>query len=383
MSAFEIKGWCPSAWRPMQSGDGLVVRIRPRGGRLSALQAAGIAELAARHGNGRIDLTGRANLQIRGVREETHAPLIDGLNQLGLIDADLRSEVQRNVLVAPFWQDGDDTQELAAELERALAARALDLPEKFGFAVDCDATRALALASADIRFERSAAGGIIVRADGKERGRTVARADAIDFALALAEWFVANGARGRMASYIAGGAKLPDKFAGDTRPSLTMAMPRPGLVAGGALVGLAFGQMDSATLDRLAQLASGLRMTPWRMLLIEGVSELPQLGHVVTRPDDPRLRVVACTGAPICPQAYSETRELAAALAPHVPLGEQLHVSGCAKGCAYRGPSMATLVGAAGGFDLIRRGSTRDAPLVRGLDRAEILANPEVIVGAD
>ena len=40
MNRFEIKGWCPSALRPMQSGDGLVVRVRPRGGRLSAEQAA-------------------------------------------------------------------------------------------------------------------------------------------------------------------------------------------------------------------------------------------------------------------------------------------------------------------------------------------------------
>ena len=70
MKRFEIKGWCPSALRPMQSGDGFVVRIRPHGGRLSAEQAEGIADLAERHGNGLIDLTGRANLQIRGVRAD-------------------------------------------------------------------------------------------------------------------------------------------------------------------------------------------------------------------------------------------------------------------------------------------------------------------------
>src|SRR4029077_14251788 len=54
MNAFAIKGWCPSALRPMPSGDGLVVRLRPRGGRLSSAQAAGIAELAARHGHARL-----------------------------------------------------------------------------------------------------------------------------------------------------------------------------------------------------------------------------------------------------------------------------------------------------------------------------------------
>src|ERR1700748_2595181 len=99
MSSFEIKGWCPSALRPMLSGDGLVVRLRPRGGRLSAAQAAGIAELAKRCGNGLIDLTSRANLQIRGVSEKSHPLLIVGLDRLGLVDAGLQSATPRNTLV--------------------------------------------------------------------------------------------------------------------------------------------------------------------------------------------------------------------------------------------------------------------------------------------
>ena len=68
MTAFAIKGWCPTALRPMLSGDGLVVRVRPHGGQLSAAQASGIADLATCYGNGLIDLTGRANLQIRRQR---------------------------------------------------------------------------------------------------------------------------------------------------------------------------------------------------------------------------------------------------------------------------------------------------------------------------
>ena len=70
MSALAIKGWCPGALRPMLSGDGLVVRVRPYGGRLDATQAAGLADLAERYGNGLIDVTSRANLQIRGVSEQ-------------------------------------------------------------------------------------------------------------------------------------------------------------------------------------------------------------------------------------------------------------------------------------------------------------------------
>ena len=88
MNAVAIKGWCPGALRPMRSGDGLVVRVRPRAGRLDATQANCIAELAERYGNGLIDLTSRANFQIRGVSDEGHAPLIEELARLRLLDPD-------------------------------------------------------------------------------------------------------------------------------------------------------------------------------------------------------------------------------------------------------------------------------------------------------
>jgi precorrin-3B synthase len=386
MSAFVIKGWCPSALRPMPSGDGLVVRLRPRGGRLSSVQAAGIAELSARQGNGLLDLTGRANLQIRGVREEGHAPLIEGLDRLGLVDAELQSETQRNILVAPFWAQGDNIQSLAAELEQALATRTLGLPEKFGFAVDCGERRALARAPADIRIERGMDGGLVIRADGAGQGRTVTPNDAIETVLSLAEWFVASGGardgRGRMAAHLIGGAKLPDALAGEMTPVAAIAPPEPGLCSGGALVGFAFGQMRSETLRYLSTLAPGLRMTPWRMIFLEGLRGMPAHEGLVTRADDPLLRVIACTGAPVCPEARSETRGLAAALAPHVPADERLHVSGCAKGCAHPGPSTLTLVGTADGFDLVRNGSPRDLPALRGLTPAKLLADPGLLAGA-
>jgi precorrin-3B synthase len=385
MSAFEIKGWCPSALRPMLSGDGLVVRLRPRGGRLSSAQAAGIAELSARHGNGLIDLTGRANLQIRGVREESHEPLIEGLDRLGLVDAELYAETQRNVLVSPFWKEGDDIQSLAAELEQALAKRPLGLPEKFGFAVDCGASCVLAQAPADIRIERGIDGSLIVRADGAPSGRIVARGGAIEAVLSLAGWFVASGGvkggRGRMAAHLVT-TELPDELAGGTRPAPMAASPAPGIQQGGALVGLAFGQLQGSTLYHLATLAPALRVTPWRMILLEGLLEMPAHDGLVTRAGDPLLRVMACTGAPICPEARAETRVLAASLAPHVPEDVTLHVSGCAKGCAHPGPAATTLVGTADGFDLVRNGTPRDVPAMCGLSPAQLLADPRVLTGA-
>jgi precorrin-3B synthase len=170
-------------------------------------------------------------------------------------------------------------------------------------------------------------------------------------------------------------------FAGRTQPAPALAVPDPGLVASGALVGFAFGQLQSETLSDLATLAPGLRLTPWRMMLTEGVRAMPQHPGLVMRADDPLLRVIACTGAPTCPEAFAETRELAASLAPHVPAGTRLHVSGCTKGCAHPVPSALTLVGTADGFDLVRDGSPRDVPAMRGLARTAILADPVAVLG--
>ncbi|HET9764105.1 MAG TPA: precorrin-3B synthase, partial [Casimicrobiaceae bacterium] len=239
MTGFMIKGWCPSALRPMPSGDGLVLRVRPRGGRLTPAQASGIAELAKAFGNGLIDVTGRANLQIRGVREIDSEALAAALDGLGLVDGEAALEAQRNILVTPFWVAGDDTHLLAAELERALAAMPLGLPDKFGFAVDCGDSRVLAHAPADVRIERGAQGGLIVRAEGAAEGRAVAREQAVPTALALANWFVATGGanngRGRMAAHIASGIRLPHALAGVARPAPAMAAPSPHVHPAGAL----------------------------------------------------------------------------------------------------------------------------------------------------
>lgn len=385
MSATRVKGWCPGALRPMQSGDGLVVRVRPFGGRLEAKQVAGLAELAGQCGNGLIDVTSRANLQIRGVSEASHRPLLDGLARLALLDPDPATEARRNILVTPFWSTGDETQALAAELEEALADSALELPTKFGFAIDDGKSRVLAADSADIRIERDHGGRLLVRADSMRLGRPVGRGEAVSTALALAHWFIASGGakggRGRMAAHIAAGAALPEALCGESEPAPVMAALRPGHYPQGAMVGVAFGQMLHTTLGQFAGCGHALRMTPWRMVLSEGKRAMPSAAGLITEPYDPALRVIACSGAPRCREAYADTRALAAALAPRIALDTRLHVSGCAKGCARTGASAVTLVATSAGFDLVRGGSTRDEPVLRGLNGSDIVSDPSILVG--
>ncbi len=371
-----VQGWCPGALRPMQSGDGLVVRVRPRAGRLTPDQARGIAALARLHGNGLIDLSNRANVQLRGVTEASHPALIDGLRALDLIDRDAADEARRNIIVSPFWKQSDPTQALADGLAAALAAPdAPPLPGKFGFVLDTAATPCLRDVSADIWLETGPDG--LLLATHADRALSVTAQTAVAEAMALARWFVENGGvnagRGRMAALLQR-VPLPDRFDAPRIPAT--APPIPGMVAHGALVGFEFGQMQAETLAALADLGP-LRVTPWRMLLIEGAIAAPDLPGLITRADDPMLRVVACTGAPGCLQAHGETRNLARALAPH--LRETLHVSGCAKGCAHPGSAALTLTATPTGFALIRNGTASGTPIRDGLSADDLIASPSIL----
>ena len=373
-----VQGWCPGALRPMLSGDGLVVRIRPHAGRLTPTHASGIAALSRRFGNGMLDVTSRANLQVRGVTQTTHPALVEGLRDLDLIDLNPEVEARRNIVVSPFWNADDDTLLLATALAEALAAPdAPAVPGKFGFAVDCGEQPVLRATSADIRIERRRV-GYLVRAEGFSTGAMVAAPEAVPAAMELARWFLVNGGgttgRGRMAALASSSDHpLPARFQATAVLPTLVAKPQPGPVANGWLVGAEFGQMQAETFAELSTLGA-LRITPWQMLLVEGATHAPHIAGLITEADDPRLRVVACTGAPGCLQAAAATRPLARTLAEHVPAGRLLHVSGCTKGCAHPKAAL-TLVATAAGFDLIGHGTASSPPELRALSPEAIASH--------
>ncbi len=196
MSAALRVGWCPGALRPMMSGDGLVVRIKPRGMALPVRSALGIAAAAVRHGNGLLDLTARANLQIRGVTEAGLPALTVALDAMGLLDADAGAESRRNVLASPLMgldpSAACDLRPVVAALEAALAgAVELDaLPSKFGFAVSDGGALPLGDVSADVRFDALPGRRFAVRLDGDDEVSTCCPAGGVpDVAIRLARAF--------------------------------------------------------------------------------------------------------------------------------------------------------------------------------------------------
>lgn len=392
-AAFEIKGHCPGVLTPMVSGDGLLVRVRPRAGMLSRMEADAIAEAATRYGNGFVELTSRANLQLRSVATQDHAKVVAMLSDVGLIDEDAAQEGRRNIIVTPFGQGEGRMRALAIvhALETRLS-RIDGLPTKFGFAIDTGVSRVLTNTPADIRIERNTAGVLMVRADGLEFGIAIERSTdsteaeiVANAAVSLAQWFVeSGGARdgvGRMARHVVQGARPPGYDSARDIPVSMASLATPGTIADGVLVAVEFGQLPADVLVALAERCADLRVTPWRMLLLAGVDDMPAFDSLIHSESDPRLKVTACTGAPGCPQAHAPTRDLARRLAPSVPEDTHVHVSGCRKGCAMTKPAPITLVADKDGFMIVRNGDARAAPEQRGVAPERLIDDPSILFG--
>ncbi|MDR2330155.1 MAG: precorrin-3B synthase, partial [Comamonas sp.] len=281
----QTQGWCPGAWQPMASGDGLVVRVRPPLGRLSAAQALRLAELAAQHGAGLLELTSRANLQLRGVAPDQHGALLKALATQGLLDPDARQEQLRNLVIAPLCQPHDGVLALAEALQQALVAdTALDgLPAKFGFSLASGRHGGLAEVAADVQIVRDGTQGWRLQVPGQP---IAWQADSpsltVQAALALARCCAAQARTRRAAGEHPG--RLPQMLrqpgvlpplalpAGlhEVPPYLPAdGSPNPGWQRGlGLLVAAPLGRVPADALARLARSGiCGLRLTPWRMLL--------------------------------------------------------------------------------------------------------------------
>ncbi len=142
----------------MLSGDGLIVRVRPRGHALSAGDLIAIAAMAETYGNGLIDLTRRANIQLRGVAESSLPAVWAELERIGLLGGPPEAEAVRNVLISPLAgadpSEMVDARALADELDAALTQNAAlwMLPAKFAFVVDGGGALPLDEERADIRL---------------------------------------------------------------------------------------------------------------------------------------------------------------------------------------------------------------------------------------
>jgi len=333
------RGWCPSLYEPMATGDGLLVRVKPPAARLTSSAARAVADAAARFGNGAIELTRRGNLQVRGLSADGVPGFAAAMVAAGLADPDPAVERRRIVMPPPLAGDDPavrpDSLALAEAIERVVPS---DLPPKFCVAID--------------------GGGVLA---GTPAADIVIPADAVDALAAVQRALAAAAGQPRDAVQPANAPAVAIGF-----------HPYAGGSHGAFGLGLPFGQTDSAALCRLAGLADrfsggAVRTSPWRAMLLGRVlaRDVAALRRAASEwvidPADPRLRITACIGSPGCGRATVPSRADAARLAAS-GAGGPLHVSGCAKGCAYQGGPV--LVGDAGRYSRVEnwRAGTRLAP---------------------
>jgi precorrin-3B synthase len=419
----QIKGWCPSASRPMQTGDGYLVRLRFSCGIVTADQTRAIADLAHRYGNGLLDLTRRANMQIRGVTEQAVLPLQAELIAKGLIAEHAEGDDIPNVIASPLaGRDREaliDIRPLVRQLERCLAidTRARELPAKFCISVEDGGRFALRDVGADIAFEAHQHDRFAVRIGGREPIGSVETDAAAETTLALVSAFTSLRTRNGMPA-----RRMRDLVNDVGLSAITVSCPAWDLAstrswsahddvdsrakAGHDAVGFIepnvfgvaahFGSWHADELHHVADLAerfaeAELRLTPWRAVLIPAIAsgaigriqaECARAG-LITDPSDRRRHVAACAGAPACASASVQTRDIAAALAPLLRPEDTLHVSGCAKSCASSTSACITLVGRDGFFDLVPNGRPGDAPALFGLSSEEARVAVQRIAAED
>ncbi len=339
---------CPGALRLHVADDGSLARVRLPGGLLTAGQTDELAVLAEELADGRLDLTSRGNVQLRGLSPGSGTELAERLGAVGLLPS-VRHERARNIVASPLsGLDGAghaDVRAWTRELDALLCASeaAAGLSGRFLFALD-DGRGDVAALGADVTA--------IARPDGTAglyvgaHAVTVPAAQVPARALLAAEEFLARAeASGAQAWRVRD--LSPEGDAVGAAVPVPCGPPELGVVGRGLSVGARLGRVTAArwrALARAAAEADGeLRVTPWRGIVIPGgqaaLQALRDAGFV-TGQGSPWRGASACAGRPGCAKALADVHtDAARSLAADAPADGLLpvHWSGCERRCGHPG----------------------------------------------
>lgn len=321
---------------------------------MSAEQLEVLRVAAAELGDGRLELTSRANVQIRGLDARGPRELSDRLFGAGLLPS-MAHERVRNILASPLSgldeESRYDVLPVAAELDRGLCARPglAELPGRFLFALD-DGRGDLAEVRADVAVraldQRSAVLSL------GNRGVRVAWAEVPELMLAAAEAFLAvRDQEWRIAEVPGGEERILERLglraddaldssttrvaAGVHGTALVVTVPLGSLTQdqAAALAGAAGVGADRTAGDG-ASAAGGVRVTPWRSVVVgAGATGLEGVG-LVSAPGSVWEGVTACAGRPGCAKALADVRADAIRLMPAFQRDERrVHWAGCERRC--------------------------------------------------
>ena len=390
---------CPGVLRLHPAQDGGLARIRLPGGQLPARGADALAG-AAGLGNGIIELTARANVQVRGLAAEAAAPLAALLERAGLLPSPAHDRV-RNIAAGPLGGRHPaavaEVDGVVAALDRGLCAdpALAALPGRFLFAVD-DGSGLASWAGADVALVAEGPDHFCLVLAGRPTTIAVPAAGAAGCALAAARAFLSlrgddeGGGRGwRVRELDEGPARVARALGGSPAPSApgrgaaihgaTPAPPLPGRCGQRdgtvALTALApLGRIDAPGAVGLAALArdtgGALRVSVRRTITLVDVqpadapaalAQLARLG-LVTEAGSGWEGLSTCAGLDACARARVDVRAAATSRAGvRSPAAPPEHWSACERRCGEpRGVATAVVAGEAG-LSLEEHGKLCDA----------------------
>ncbi|MFL6600068.1 MAG: precorrin-3B synthase [Steroidobacteraceae bacterium] len=403
-----IRGACPSLAAPMQTGDGLLVRLIPHEP-IDIAKLCSLCTAAEEHGNGIIEITQRGSLQIRGLHEGSVRGFARSVASLEIGTAEGPPLVTSPLLGLDPDEPFDCTafvSSVRTALHR-LRPNLESLGPKVTVLIDAGGQINLDAVSADIRLVATAGSLLQLSIAGNGRTATHLGYVANDPGRATASvenllWYIANLGPAARAKDLTGDQEISklrstlcDSLIDGPAPKRRSCAETVGvhrLISGKVARGfsLPFGHTTAGALRRFARAAADngapcIRPAPGRCLLAIGLSpaaadrlcETAIAEDFIVDAHDLRRNVVACAGAPACACAELATRELAPEIARAIRkwAGTRsiVHLSGCSKGCAHPGPAALTLVGP---NRLIVNGRASDAPQ-RTISSAGVIADIE------
>jgi precorrin-3B synthase len=353
---------CPGILDLHEARDGQVARVRLPGGYVTAPGLRALAQLARRFGDGRVDLTSRGNVQLRGVRARDAAALSRQATADGLLPSPAHDRA-RNIVAGPLAGLGGRPQlrPLVEALDRGLLAdpALAALPGRFLFSVD-DGGGYAGLGRCDVGLGRRGRGFDLVVA-GRETGVHRPAGAAPALALAAARAFLdlrrACPEVSRAAGLPDGGAALAATASGRLGEPVadgTARLPLGPLQGAMAIVVAApLGRLEAAHLDLVAALlppgevarlaAAGRVVVPLAGLAEAARPRLAGAGLLVAD-DHPLAGVTACAGT-ACARTLADVRALATRVG-----GGPVHWAGCGRRCGLPADAVPVVATAADRF---------------------------------
>ncbi|QKW13981.1 precorrin-3B synthase [Verrucosispora sp. NA02020] len=360
---------CPGALRAHQAADGLLVRVRLPGGRLSTSQLRRLAATARRDADGTLELTSRANVQLRGIPDQVAVDRIAAvLVESGLLPS-ATHETVRNIVASPLSgleHDGrPDVRPVVARVDEALCAcpDLADLSGRFLIAVD-DGRGDVAALGADLCWLADP-GALLVA--GRDVGLRADADEAAETIVAAARAFLRHRAGRRDVWRVADLPEAPAAIVAALGGShaAPVDVPRYGPPpvgpdpAGFVVAAAPLGRLTAAQAEAVAALTDGpVVVTPWRTVVVVAAPEsaVPVLtgAGLVVDPASPWVGVTACAGRPGCGSALADVRaDATAALTAATPPADDalpLHWAGCDRCCGRPSGPAALAVATGAGY---------------------------------